>query len=304
MKQDTKFSYQEIFSSLENIVKEVNRSKDQPVPIKIRSKSSIAKLDLDKPFVVLFGEQHPGSVTNEVNFAKTNRALLNTLVALYKEKKMPLKSLIKEGCSPLEAHKKIAEKSIEELLVLGLSPLQVFVNKIDPSVGVKVVESQEIFLEFALLSLLYSSRPGNARFSEIEMQRIMYIISDDLDYSRYMTLKAKTLKIEEDLKLFELFEEKFVKKIPIASDFGEFSVLALRSNIEATQSKDKLHQFDLRMAKTLLECGIARDRYVAETTAAFEPGLYPMFFGEYHINNLIKAFEELKIGYVVLSPFN
>ena len=300
---DQEFSYSELFSKIENLVKKVNRSKDQPIPIKIRYKSSSSDLQKDKPLIVIFGEQHAGSAVNEVNFAKTNRALLNALVVLCGDKEIPVKSFIKEGCSSLEAYGKLKEKTIEELLVLGLSPLQVYINKIDPKMEVKVVESTEIFLEFALLSLLYSSRPGNARFSELEMDRIKYIISEDIDYDKYMLVKARVLKVQEELKLFEVFEEKYIKKIRLENDFGELTLLALRSNIEDLVSEDTLKQFDLRITKALLECGKARDNYSAKIAAKFEPGVYPMFFGDYHIDNLIKAFGKLDVGLVVLSPF-
>ena len=300
---EQEFSYNKLFSKIESLVKEVNRSKDQPIPVKIRYKSSAFDLEKNKPLIVIFGEQHPGPTVNEVNFAKTNRALLNTLIALCSEKEIPVKSFIKEGCSSLEAYEKLRQKTIEELLVLGLSPLQVYINKIDPKMEVKVVESTEIFLEFALLSLLYSSRPGNARFSELEMDRIKYIISEDIDYDKYMLVKARVLKIEEELKLFEIFEEKYIKKIRLENDFGELALLALRSNIEDLVTEETLQQFDLRITKALLECGKDRDAYSAKLAAKLEPGVYPMFFGDYHIDNLIKAFEELEVGLIVLSPF-
>jgi len=304
VEKDSQLSYSQLFFQIENLVKKANRLKNQPVLIKQKYESpALNKLDKNKPLIVIFGEQHPGSNVNELNFARTNRALLNTLVTVCGDSELPIKSFIKEGCSELEAYEKLGKKTIEELLVLGLSPLQVYINKINPEIEVKVVESIEIFLEFALLSFLYASRPGNARFSEVEMQRIMYIISDGLDYDKYMLVKTMTLKLQEKLKLFEMIEEKFVKKVKFETDFGEVSLLALRSNIEELVDEATLQQFDLRVAKALFESAKARDAYVAKTVSEFEPGVYPMFFGEYHIDNLIKSFEELKVGLIVLSPF-
>lgn len=305
MGEESQTSYSQIFFQIENLLKKSNRLKDQPALIKTRYESLASyRLDETKPIVVIFGEQHSGANTNNINFAKSNRALLNTLVTICEDKDLPVKSFIKEGCSKLEPYEKLGEKTVEELLLLGLSPLQVYVNKINPKMEVKTVESLEIFLDFALLSFLYASRPGNARFSEIEMQRIMYIIADGMDYDKYILVKARTMKLQEDLKLFEFIDQKYVKKVKFETDFGELELLALRSNIEEKVSEEAIQQFDLRIGRALFDCGKARDHHVAETISKFEPGVYPMFFGEYHVDNLIKAFAELKVGLIVLSPFS
>lgn len=303
MVSEKKNSYFEILSILENLLDEANREKAQPIPIKIKYKSPSLDLKKDKPFVIVFGEQHLGSAINEINFIKTNKSILNTLTVFAKSKDITLGKFIKEGCSELKPYKKLQQKTTEELLRFGLSPLQVFINKIDPQKQVITVESQEIFIEFALLSLLYASRPGNARFSEIESQRIVYLISDNLDYEKYLQLKSKTQKIIEQLKLYEYFEEKFIKKINIENDFAELRLLALRSNIEEKVSKETLQEFDLRINKALLECGKLRDKKAAEAVAELDPGIYPMFFGDYHTQNLIEAFKEFEIPILVLSPF-
>jgi hypothetical protein len=295
-------SYKNLLVDLETNLKDLNRHSNKDLPIKLRYQTPSLEINDESSFVVLLGEQHPGSKIEEINFLRSNKCVFNTIKSLAQ---FPIKSFLKEGCSSLEPHPKLQEKTIDELLNYELSPLQIYINKINENIPVQSIENDLSFIYYALLSFLYSSRPGNSRFREIEMKRIEYLIADLLD-SRSRLLLAQTAnnRMIQEIDLINLIPEKFLKKFILENDFEEFKLLGLRSNIESLISQEVLKQFDLRINKSLIEAGREREYRMVERINSLEPNLYLALVGDYHLPHLTKLMKEKNIPTMVLSVFN
>jgi hypothetical protein len=287
---------------MESTLKELNRQSNKDLPIKLRYQTPVSEINQEAPFVILLGEQHSGSMVGEINFFRSNRCVFNTVKSLAK---FPIKAFLKEGCSNLEPHPRLQVKSIDELLQLELNPLQVFINKINTDIPVLNIENEAAFIYYAIVSFLYSSRPGNARFREIEMRRIEYLITDLLESRKRLELvKNASNQMIQELNLLELIPQKFFKRISIENDFEELKLLTLRSNIRTLIPEEALQQFDLRINKALLDAAKTREYKMVELIKTLEPNLYLALVGDYHLANLVRFLEEKKIPTMVLSVFN
>jgi hypothetical protein len=289
--------FQETIDFTNTLTLELNLDNKLRVPVQKPKFTNPKKFETFKKIIFLIGEQHHGGVYRNINFAHSNRTLTELILRLIEHPKIKLKNFFKEGLSNIKFHPELECISKEDFLINQTHPLVTALHLCKNSIEINNCEAKDLFIEFALLSLLYSSLPEVSKMPEQEICRIKNLLNYYEGNEEISTIiLSKVCQLVQRLKLLELYKQKMLKSQYING--VEFFIYNDRQ--EPNQGIINLKYLVQSLIKDLLK---ARDKKISETIINSESAICGLMIGDLHLNNLKSFIEQEQIPVISLSVF-
>lgn len=292
-------NFAKVIKIVTDIVSKLNREGTLRIPAQKPKHSELDRFASTETIAILIGEQHQGASYKRINFNQSNRTITELVLQLFNNETLNLNSIFQEGISELKIHPELEKLNKEEFLLHQASPLVSLIHLVKKNNGLKVslCESLDLFIEFALLSLLHTSLPGVSEFPEQEMTRIKNILNHyESDHEINAVIYKLCNKINLEFRLNKLLEAKLLRQIQIGTiNFYEFN--------QRAQVNQEINNLGYLLSHALKNKLKARDEYISERIAQAGTGIHSLLIGELHLENLRKSLEAQNIGVISLSAF-
>jgi hypothetical protein len=293
---DSKF-LQKTIDLTNTLVLDINLNERLRVPIQKPKFSDPEKFSASEKIVFLIGEQHQGGVYRNINFANSNRTLTELVLRLIDHPEFEIKNFFKEGLAEIKFHPELENINKEDFILNHTHPLVTALHLSKNQIIINNCEAKDLFIEFALMSLLYSSLPDVSKMPEQEIFRIKHLLNyyeNNDEISNIINLKSKL--IQENLKLNELLKQKLLKTFIVNG--LEFYIYNERR--EPNQDIENLKYLLLAGIKNLLK---ARDQKISENIIGSQCRLCALTIGDLHLHNLKTQLEKKQIPVISISVF-
>jgi hypothetical protein len=288
---------QETIDLTNTLVLDLNLNGRLRVPIQRPKFSEPQKFKASKKIVFLIGEQHQGGVYRNINFSNSNRTLTELVLRLIDHPRFEIKNFFKEGLAEIKFHPELENINKEDFILNHTHPLVTALHLTKNQININNCEEKDLFIEFALLSLLYSSLPGISKMPEQEVFRIKNLLNYyETNEEIFNIILFKSKLIQEKFKLDNFLKQKQLKTFIVNSI--EFCIYNERT--EPNQELDNLKYLLQAEIKNLLK---ARDQKISQNITSSQSGLCALLIGDLHLNNLKTQLEHEQIPVISISIF-
>jgi len=209
---------QETIDLTNTLVLDLNLNGRLRVPIQRPKFSEPQKFKASKKIVFLIGEQHQGGVYRNINFANSNRTLTELVLRLIDHPRFEIKNFFKEGLAEIKFHPELENINKEDFILNHTHPLVTALHLTKNQININNCEAKDLFIEFALLSLLYSSLPGVSKMPEQEVFRIKNLLNYyETNEEIFNIILFKSKLIQEKFKLDNFLKQKQLKTFIVNS---------------------------------------------------------------------------------------
>jgi hypothetical protein len=288
---------QETIDSTKTLVLDLNLNGRLRVPIQRPKFSDPKKFSASEKIVFLIGEQHQGGVYRNINFANSNRTLTELVLRLIDHPKFEIKNFFKEGLAEIKFHPELENINKEDFILNHTHPLVTALHLSKNQIIINNCEAKDLFIEFALMSLLYSSLPGVSKMPEQEVFRIKHLLNYyETNEEIFNIILSKSKLIQEKFKLDNFLKQRQLKTLMLNGI--EFFIYNERT--EPNQELDNLKYLLQAEIKNLLK---ARDQKISQNIISSQSGLCALMIGDLHLNNLKTQLENEQIPVISISIF-
>ncbi|MEY3370245.1 MAG: hypothetical protein RLZZ361_915 [Cyanobacteriota bacterium] len=289
--------FQKTIDSTQSLILELNLRGGLRVPIQKPKFSDPQKFLNPKKIIFLIGEQHQGGSFKNIHFAQSNRSLTELVLRLIENPKLKIKNFFKEGLSEIKFHPELEIISKENFITNHTHPLVTALHLNKNQINIHNCESKNLFIKFALLSLLYCSLPHISKMPEQEIFRIKNLLNyyeDNDEISKIIESESKFLIDKFRLKYYQ--EKKILKKIFINST--EF--FCFNNQIKQILEIDNLKfLIQAELKKQLL----LRDQVISQKLLESQFESCVLLIGDLHLTNLKTLLEQVQIPVISISIF-
>lgn len=288
---------QETIDSTKTLVLDLNLNGRLRVPIQRPKFSEPNNFSASEKIVFLIGEQHQGGVYRNINFANSNRTLTELVLRLIEHPKFEIKNFFKEGLAEIKFHPELENINKEDFILNHTHPLVTALHLSKNQIIINNCEAKDLFIEFALMSLLYSSLPGVSKMPEQEVFRIKNLLNyyeSNQEISNIIASKIKSIR--ENFKLDEFHKQKMLKTFIV----NGIEFYSYNERQEPNQEIENLKLLVHAEIKNLLK---ARDQKISQNIISFRSGLCALMIGDLHIDNIKTQLEHEQIPVISISIF-
>jgi len=288
---------QETIDLTNTIVLELNLDSRLRVPVQKPKFSDPKNFCKSQKIVFLIGEQHQGAVYRNINFANSNRTLTELVLRLIEHPKLEIKNFFKEGLAEIKFHPELENISKEDFLINHTHPLVTALHLNKNQIQIYTCEEKNLFIEFALISLLNSSLPGVSKMPEQEIFRIKNLLNYYEDNQEISTLINSAIsKLVHELNLSDLYAQRLLK----TQSINGFQYYIYNERKEPNQTIINLKYLLHSKIKNLLQ---ARDEKIASNIISSQTRSCALIIGDLHLKNLQNHLEAEQIPVISLSVF-
>lgn len=289
--------FQETIETTKDLVLKMNLRADLRVPIQQPKTNSGKNCDHFEKIIFLIGEQHAGASYRNISFAHSNRTITELVLRLIDHPKLKIENFFKEGLSEIKYHPELSNISKEDFIIHDTHPLVTALHLSQNQIKIFNCEAKDLFIEFALLSLLHCSLPKVSKIPQQEISRIKNLINcydENLEISTIIDCKIKQL--ESELNLSKLKQEKLLKNISI----NKMSFY-LFDNLQ--KSDQSCENFKYLIQSKLKHALFKRDQAIAQSLIKSQKQFSALIIGDLHLKNLRLIIENQKIPVISISTF-
>jgi hypothetical protein len=289
--------FQETLDITKTLVLDLNLSGKLRVPVQKPKSTKPKDFEKFKKIIFLIGEQHQGGCYRNISFAHSNRTLTELVLRLVDHPRLEIKTFFKEGLSEIKFHPELGNISKEDFIINHTHPLVTALHLNHNQINIFNCEAKNLFIEYALLSLLHCSIPGVSKMPEQEISRIKNLINyyeNDEEISQIIIDTVSTNEIE--FGLAQLKKEKFLRNITI----NGIEFYCYNDRAEPNQALENLKYLIQAKLKRLL---IARDQEITQRLIQSPSVFSALLIGDLHLENLKNNLEKEKIPVISISTF-